>query len=352
MDAVLEEIDSRKRFAAAYRVETVFFGGGTPSSVPPDQISLLLEKVKQVFLVEPDAEITMEANPGTFDDEKVKIWMEAGINRLSMGMQSADNGELKTLGRIHTFEEFEANYLSARKTGFRNINLDLMSALPGQTEEKLRHSLNKAVNLRPEHISVYDLIIEEGTPFYDRYGTGNGKKELPDEEESLRLYDMTERVLSQAGYEQYEISNYAKLGFACRHNQVYWTCGEYLGIGQGASSYINGVRYHNETEPAAYIKRSADCESSRLDVEFLTLEHQMEEFMFLGLRRIEGISSETFKQRFGIAVEAVYGSVLQKHENNGLLIRHGQWVRLTRRGIHVSNYVFADFLLERRNNFY
>ena len=300
----------------------------------------------------------MEMNPGTASKKKCRALYQMGINRLSIGLQSTNDMELKTLGRIHSYEDFINTYTWCREAGFQNINVDLMAALPYQTVESYTTGLRKIIRLAPEHISAYSLILEEGTPFYQKYNSGCYP--LPDEEQERLMYRETEQILAQAGYERYEISNYAKKGYACRHNLVYWQGGDYLGLGLGSSSYMDGVRFHNTNDLDTYVNQGAYVE----DREELSVQAKMEEFMFLGLRVMAGVSGTEFEKRFGKTMEDVYGDVLRKHEEEGLLQierkedrkeaaaaepakgkTNIEKVMLTTKGVDVSNYVFADFLL-------
>ena len=259
---------------------------------------------------------------------KFAAYRKAGINRLSIGLQSTENEELKILGRIHTYEEFLGTYRLARKMGFCNINIDLMSAIPGQTAERWAATLKKAAKLRPEHISAYSLIIEEGTPFYERYGEGRHADELPDEEEERRMYYQTKEILGEYGYRRYEISNYALPGYECRHNLGYWSRTEYLGIGTGAASLMDHQRWNYGEEPV-----------------ILSAKEQMEEYMFLGLRKMEGVSKRKFKTNFGCDMDNIYGEILERMYKMGFMEESGDYVRLTERGIDVSNMVMCEFLL-------
>ena len=281
-------------------------------------------------------EITVECNPGTLTEEKLDSYRAAGVNRLSIGLQSADDRELKLLGRIHTFEEFLENYELARKKGFGNLNIDLMSALPGQTREGWLRTLERTAGLEPEHISAYSLIIEEGTPFYGRYREGApGYSELPDEDTDRLMYEDTKRFLGERGYTRYEISNYARAGFACRHNLSYWDRTDYKGFGIGAASLLDGVRYKNSTELAGNLKEDFSYES----VLPLSRKDELEETMFLGLRKMEGVALTA-------QLQEIYGELLGKLEREGVLAQDRGRIFLTDRGIDVSNYVLSEFLLD------
>lgn len=329
-----------------YKVRTVFFGGGTPSLLMPEEIGELLYALRESISFSQAPEITIEANPGTLTEEKLKKYKEMGINRLSMGLQSARDEELKILGRIHTYGEFLNNYHMARKAGIENLNIDLMSALPGQTLSVWLSTLKKVVMLEPEHISAYSLIIEEGTPFYGTYH--NKEALLPTEEEERAIYWETDRFLTQAGYVHYEISNYAKPGYECIHNQVYWSGTDYLGFGLGASSYIKGVRYHNEEGMESYLLR-AGRKNIKKEEAVLSNKERMEEYMFLGLRRRAGVSIGEFEKRFSRTMEQVYGGTISWLRKEGFLEQKGDRIYLTNKGIDVSNPVLSEFLLEADN---
>ena len=343
--ALLEEI-----YGAEERgdVVTIFFGGGTPSILAGQEILRIMDVVREKYSVARDAEITLEANPGTLTKEKLEAWKEAGVNRLSIGLQSAENEELKVLGRIHTWEEFLEGYQMARNVGFQNINVDLMSALPGQSGRTWRETLGKVAELNPEHISAYSLMVEEGTPFYEKYAGDVSRREkgmecefLPSEEEERRMYEDTEKILRKNGYRRYEISNYAREGYECRHNCGYWQRVNYRGFGLGASSLINEVRFRNTADLNKYLAH----DFARREEEILSVQAQMEEFMFLGLRLMRGISTATFETYVGRSYDRVYGEVSRRLEEKGLLSRKGDRVFLTDRGIDVSNCVLAEFLL-------
>jgi len=327
-ESLCRQIRTYGKLAKAYHVVSIFVGGGTPSILDKEELLGIFDAVRDTFTVDGDAEITIEVNPGTVTEEKLKAYLKAGINRLSIGLQSAENEELQVLGRIHTYEEFLSTYGLAREMGFGNINVDLMSAIPRQTVEGWERTLKKVLGLRPEHISAYSLIIEEGTPFFERYGKGGHVDELPSEEEERRMYWRTAEILRGYGYCRYEISNYALPGYECRHNLGYWNRTEYLGIGTGAASLMDNRRWNYGEEPVG-----------------LSVREQMEEFMFLGLRKMEGVSKAKFEESFGRGMEEVYGKVLGKMYTMGLMEGEGEFVRLTERGIDVSNGVMCEFLL-------
>lgn len=358
-----------------YQVSSIFFGGGTPTILEGYQLAAILETVKEHFNITTDAEITVECNPGTLTAGKAEKLVQAGFNRLSMGLQSADDRELHLLGRIHNFAQFLESYDLARKAGFRNINVDLMSALPGQTLKSWQDTLQKVTALRPEHISAYSLIIEEGTPFYERFAEderireeGGHPRLLPEEDVERQMYELTETFLHTKGYERYEISNYAKPGYECRHNCGYWTRKDYLGLGLGASSLVEHQRFQNTSELKTYLEQeySPQCEGQHeriaetiqlqeetgltqtghhIHIETLDKKSEMEEFMFLGLRLMAGISRQQFEKNFQVTLNSVYGEVLRKLKGEQLIEEVAGYVRLTEHGIDVSNYVLAEFLL-------
>lgn len=335
-----------KKEAEDYRDQTVvsvFFGGGTPSVLETADTVRIMETLKTHFTLSKEAEITSEVNPKTADYEKLRAYRETGFNRLSIGLQSAEEAELKRLGRIHDYADFLAVYEAARKADFRNINVDVMAALPGQSVDSYKSTLKRVAALSPEHISAYSLIVEEGTPFFERYGENGCKGGLPTEEEEREMYELTQEVLGTYGYHRYEISNYAKEGYECRHNTAYWIRQDYVGFGLGAASLIGQERFCNTREMKEYM--AEDFAFEKQERQLLTEKDCMEEFMFLGLRLIRGVSKEEFFSRFGMSMDAVYGKVLEKLQAQGLLEEKDGQVFLTARGLDVSNYVFADFLL-------
>ena len=341
VESLCRKIHSYGELAEAYRVVSIFVGGGTPSILTEKQILKIFTALREVFTIEEHAEITLEMNPGTVTEEKLEAYKQCGINRLSMGLQSTDNRELKALGRIHTYETFQESYRLARATGFQNINVDLMSAIPYQTRESYQRTLRRIAELvpPPEHISAYSLIIEEGTPFYERYGEGEHAEELPGEEEERQMYQDTIEILKTYGYHRYEISNYAKEGYECRHNIGYWNRTEYIGIGTGAASLIENRRF-----TAPDLLKKADG-SEEEDIEILTVENQMEETMFLGLRMMKGVSVSVFEKTFGRTMKSVYGDVIERLKMEQLIVEDGDDIRLTEHGIDISNYVMSEFLL-------
>lgn len=360
---LLTEIEKQSLYYQGYQVISVFIGGGTPSVLDGKAIEAIMRKLKRKFNFAGSPEITIEVNPGTVTEDKLALYLQSGINRLSIGLQTADDNELRTLGRIHDYNTFLCTYELARKLGFRNINIDLISAIPGQTYLSYRETLNKTIALEPEHISAYSLILEEGTWFYEH----SGELAFPTEDEDRQLYELTGDMLSEYNYNRYEISNYSKKGYECIHNKTYWLRGNYVGFGLGAASLVDEVRWNNKRTMKAYEeslrKKNGSKENKRYEglpvcydnisqsrtglgenVQYLTKEEQMEEFMFLGLRLIEGIEKKAFKRKFGVPIEDIYGETLEKLCREALIIEDER-IRLTPRGIDISNYVMSEFIL-------
>ena len=341
-------------------VSSVFFGGGTPSILDETLMSSIIKQLRDSFTIEENAEITIECNPGTLSADKLRIYKQSGVNRLSIGLQSANDDELKNIGRIHTYEDFVRSYYMARECGFDNINIDLMSALPGQTLKSYKETLEKIVNLNPEHISSYSLILEEGTPLYDRIEKleKNGEDTgLPDEDTEREMYYLTKKILSDNGFERYEISYYSKKGYECRHNIAYWIRDNYLGLGLGASSCMDNIRRKNTDDMKRYMEVFCNdhvkdiSDSGVLNEEetaVLSEKDMMAEFMFLGLRMISGISKQKFKRCFGKDYDTIYGGVTEKLIKEGLaeIFDDGDRICLSEKGIDVSNSIFVNFILD------
>lgn len=336
-----EDIDVMGKKYGDIPVDTIFIGGGTPSVPDSALIVGIMEHVRKAFHVAEGAEISMEANPGTVTREKLTDYRRAGINRLSVGLQSANDRELKLLGRIHTWAEFLESFHLARECGFTNINIDLMSALPGQTRESWKDTLKRVTDLNPEHISAYSLIIEDGTPFGEKYGSEEGRKLLPDEDSEREMYHETKRFLRDCGYERYEISNYAKPGRACRHNIGYWTGLPYLGLGLGASSYMDGCRFAVNSDMKQYLEEKPGMFT---DVEKLTKKDMEEEFFYVGLRMTAGVSLPEFERRFGVSAKDVYPGLMEMFVEEKAAVFQGDRFVLTDYGLDVSNYIMAQFL--------
>ena len=346
MAALFSEIEGKAGKYRDRRVVSVFIGGGTPSRLTGEQMGKLMACIRRNFSLDPAAEITSEVNPGTVSEEKLRTFRKAGINRLSIGMQSAQDEELRALGRIHDFAGFLEAYEAAVRAGFTNINVDVMSGLPGQTLESLRDTLGKLLALRPmpQHVSAYSLIVEEGTPFARM--AERGELQLPEEDTERAMYEETREILAKYGFHRYEISNYAREGYECLHNVGYWIRRDYLGFGIGAASLVDNVRFQNGRDLIAYLKNPQDC---REEEQVLTEQEQMEETMFLGLRLIRGISYEQFEKQYGRSLPEVYGPVITQNISDGLLREYTEesgerFLALTEKGLDVSNYVMAQFL--------
>ena len=311
---------------------------------------MIFDTLNNKFDFDRNCEITIEANPGTIDENKLESYLKCGINRLSIGLQSADDKELAKLGRIHNYEQFLESYSLAKNKGFTNINIDLMSALPGQTIESYKDTIDKVLGLNPAHISAYSLIIEEGTFFYDKYNIDNEKlpaeERLPSEETEREMYYYTKEALAKKGYFRYEISNYSKPGFECRHNLKYWNRENYYGFGVCAASFVNNRRYRNISDTKKYISLKGNPDEVREEVTHLTQKEAMEEFMFLGLRKINGVSKEKFKNEFAKDISEVYGNVIEKYKKINLIDENDEYILLTDKGIDVSNIVMSEFLLD------
>ena len=354
VDRLCVELKQEAATLQNYQISTVFIGGGTPSLLFLTQTEQIMNVIHDNYNLADNAEITIEVNPGTCSAIKLKTYRNLDINRLSFGLQDTHNDRLKALGRIHTYEEFLENYTQARKCGFDNINIDLLSALPDQTVKQYEDSLKKICRLQPEHISAYSLIVEEGTPFFEWYGEENRLREegklttnphLPTEETERAMYELTKSVLHSHGYERYEISNYARPGKECRHNLGYWNRTSYRGFGLGAASLVENTRFTNTSDLSEYLNTPEGTMIPRLEQMVLSAQEQMEETMFLGLRKMDGVPKAEFYQKFGRSMSQVYGDVIKKMIAQGLLTENRDAVRLTEEGISVSNYVMAEFLL-------
>ncbi|GIM47352.1 coproporphyrinogen III oxidase [Collibacillus ludicampi] len=346
MDRYLDALDKELSLLAnEYNwkpLRTVFFGGGTPTIFNAKQTERMLTILHRSFKLHEDAEVTVEANPGTVDLEKLRILREGGVNRLSFGVQSFDDQLLKRLGRLHDREQVYQSYEWARKAGFSSINLDLMFGLPGQTVELFHESLQRFLTLDPEHLSAYSLKIEEGTPFANWYD--RGQLTLPPEEDEIEMYTLLREKTMQHGYEMYEISNFAKEGFACEHNQVYWRNEPYLAAGSGAHGYVEGTRYVIEKSVPDYIDKTLQGRRPVVESERINERIQQEDTMILGLRMREGVTYDRFRERHQIDMLTVFGEEIKKLQDAGLLEADHRGVRLTEQALLLANEVFAAFL--------
>ncbi len=342
-DALMKEVKSRiERLSLEGRkVDTVFFGGGTPSLFPAEETRRVLGLVTALFDLKPDCEITLEANPGAAEAERFAALREAGVNRISIGVQTFDDAALKRLDRVHTGDDAQRAFQSAREAGFSNVSLDLMFGIPYQTISMATRDIECAIGLAPEHLSAYELTIEPGTAFHARQSRGE-LSGLPDEETALRMWELRDSALSAAGYERYEISNFARSGFACRHNLNYWRRGDYLGLGAGAHSLIEGERLWNHARPDVYAQNASDptAGSERVD----DPEKAIGESLMLGLRMKEGVSLKRIAQECGADPEEEYGELFEELENSGLVARKNGRLLLSEKGTLLANRVLANFL--------
>ncbi len=341
--AVVLQMQDYAKAASRHDVDTIFFGGGTPSCLPVKQLLKVIDGIYDNFNVRGDVEFTMEANPATVKTSVLRKLRRAGVNRLSIGLQSAVNSELKALGRIHTFEEFKESFAAARKAGFDNISVDLMYGIPNQTPESFLYSLKKVTELGPEHISMYGLKIEEGTPFDKMKETLS----LPDEDTECKMYFDGVEYLSSHGWTQYEISNFAKPAKQCLHNMRYWNCEEYIGFGPGAHSYFGERRFAYRRSMAEYIN-NMEFPGSVTDILSENYEikqsERLGEYVMLRMRLTEGVDTEFFAASFGVDFERLFGKYLALYSKNGFLQKKGRKWSFTPKGMYVSNYILSAML--------
>jgi len=347
LELIPEYLEALKREISAlkdckYYITTVYIGGGTPTVLSEEQFFSLFNELHKSANIARDAEITVEANPGTLSRTKLQALRALGVNRLSIGLQAYQNSLLKLLGRIHTAEDFQQNFLAARDAGFNNINVDLIFGLPNQKLQDFEETLEHVLSFSPEHISCYSLAVEEGTKFYE--WQRNGKLVLPSDDEERKMYHEAIEILKDAGYQHYEISNFAVQGMECRHNLVYWTYGEYLGLGAGAHSFLGGKRFYNHPAILEYAGAIKNSKTAVADVESLSEKEQHAEFCFMGLRLIKGLSKDAFKKRFNRELREVYGNTIDKLKQQGLLQEDPEYIMLTAQGLDFANEVFMEFL--------
>ena len=342
LNALQKEMKFYKEEVRGKEIDTIFIGGGTPSILNQDEIKFLFDNIKNNFNIKNNAEITMECNPGTLTLNKLRIMKECGVNRLSIGLQAVQNSHLEYIGRIHTYEEFEENYYQAKKVGFENINIDLMYALPNQSKKDWIETLGKIVKLNPTHISAYSLILEEDTELFNMYE--RKEFELLDEETDIEMYEYTINYLKSYGYNQYEISNYAKEGFECKHNILYWKCKNYIGLGASASGYLNETRYNNLCELKKYENTINTGKKPIEWEEKLSIKDKVEESIFLGLRMNEGIKFMDFYEKYNIDFKEVYEKEINKLNKMKLIEISDQGMILTQKGREISNSVFVEFI--------
>jgi len=329
-----------------YYVDSIFIGGGTPSLVEDGLIGGLMQAVRDSFTVSDNAEISIESNPKTLTKRKLKTYLDSGINRLSIGAQSLDDELLDRLGRAHSAEDFLAAYFLARESGFQNINIDLIFAIPGQSMESWRHTLERVLGLAPEHISFYSLQIEEGTVFYDLFR--EGRLQAADDELDRNMYHTAVKMLEENGFLHYEISNAAKPGRQCRHNLKYWSMEDYLGLGLGAHSFLGGTRFGNVTDLNEYMQAGNGDSAERSPFTAWnyqnTANDNISEYLITGMRKIGGIDLADFEERFGVALESLHAETLERYRKQGLIEVRDNCLRFTKKGIDISNRVLVDFV--------
>jgi oxygen-independent coproporphyrinogen-3 oxidase len=345
VEALCQEIENRSASLSDHTLQTIYFGGGTPSMLDPGQIQQILQTLSNHFEIAPEAEITLEANPGTVEEpslQALRLLQPVSINRLSLGVQSFNDTILKAIGRIHSADQAREVIGMARQAGFDNLSIDLIFALPDQTLKIWQETLDEALNLRPEHISLYGLTIEPGTVFMER--NLRGELRLPEEEDELTMYEMAISTLTSAGYEQYEISNFALPGRRSAHNQVYWRNDPSIGFGSAAASYLNGIRFVNLSDPSEYIEAIRSGRDPIGSREKLTGKAEMGETLYVGLRMLEGVPFERFQKRFGRDLRQIYSEEIRELTGLGLVELDSQRIRLTHAGLLVANQVFERFL--------
>ncbi len=334
ISSVIEEMEEYR----GEEIDTVFIGGGTPTILPYQETDRLLKACFERFKIGSDCEFTVEANPGTLDADKISALNDGGVNRISVGVQSFNDGELKKIGRIHDAKTAYNTIWKLSEAGFSNINIDLMTSLPNQTVKSLAATLNTAMKLPITHISAYSLIIEDGTPIAKEYH--DGELTLPDEDADREMYEYTIKTLAKNGFNQYEISNFAKQGCECRHNIKYWQCREYIGLGAAAHSYLNGKRFYNTSELSEYMSENRHTN----DIITLTEQDKISEFMIMGLRMNIGISENEFKKRFKKSIDDVYKAEIEKFIEYGFLVRNNGFIRFSDKGRNVSNSILCEFV--------
>ena len=345
VDALVKEIQHYGlKVRGLHTIGSLFIGGGTPTVLPPFLLDRVLEAIRLNFDIEEDAEWTVESNPGTILEEHVESFKKNGVNRVSLGLQAVQNHQLKQIGRIHIFEDWKRSIMLLRNHGMTNINTDIMFALPNQTMEEWQDTVETMIAYELPHISAYSLIIEEGTVFGKKYEEGTLK--TIDEETDRQMYTFVKERLKEAGYTQYEISNWAKDGLNCRHNELYWKCGFYLGLGLGAHGYMDGIRYHNTVAFNDYLTAKGQSDKLVVERETITSKIAMEEYMFLGLRMLKGISIGEFYKKFGVSIFEIYREPIEKWMKEGILIHNKDRLFLSEIGIDLSNQVFVSFLLD------
>ena len=343
VDSYLEHLIEEYNSYDIKKLRTLYIGGGTPTALSAPQLAFLLEKLSDKLVLSYLEELTIEANPGDLDEEKIAVLKDSPVNRVSLGVQTFNDRMLKQIGRSHSEKDIYENIANLKKAGFDNISIDLIYALPKQTMEDVKINVAKAIALDIPHMSLYSLILENHTVFMNRMR--RGKLPLPKEDLEAEMFEYIIVELEKAGFEHYEISNFSKPGFESRHNLMYWDNAEYYGIGAGASGYVDGVRYKNHG-PIRHYLQAVEAGNARVQEEVLTLKEQMEEEMFLGLRKKSGVSKKRFEEKFGISFEEQYGAVVSELTEQGLLVPDRDIVRMTKQGLFLGDTVAEKFILE------
>lgn len=342
IESLLVELDLYKERVKDYSIKTIFIGGGTPTSINPIYIARILDFIYENFKIQENIEITIEGNPETLNREKIQIYKKSGINRFSLGLQSLKNSLLKSIGRTHSSEDFFNSYDLLRNMGIDNINVDLIFGLPNQSVKDVVRTLDKVIELGVEHISYYGLIVEKGTHLYDL--CNEGIVSLPSEDEEREMYHIGCKKLKAAGYIHYEISNFSLPDYECKHNLVYWDLSPYIGLGLSSHSNFNGKRFWNTVNMENYMEKLSEKTFPIDGEEIIDKATEVSEFCILGLRKIKGIDKIEFKKKFKIEIEKLYGDIINKHEKNGLIVNHTNFISLTYRGLDLANIVEVDFL--------
>ena len=343
VDAYLEHLIQETRSYEIGKLRTLYIGGGTPTALSAQQLAYLLTELPKVMDLSEVEEFTIEANPGDLDPDKIAVLKDSQVNRVSLGVQTFDNKMLKKIGRSHQEQDIYDNICHLKQAGFDNISIDLIYALPGQTMDQVKENVAKAINLDIPHMSLYSLILENHTVFMNRMR--RGKLPLPKEELEAEMFEYIIEELEKAGFEHYEISNFSKPGFESRHNLVYWDNAEYYGLGAGASGYVDGIRYKNHG-PIRHYLEAVEAGKARITEEHLTLEEKMEEELFLGLRKKNGVSKARFEEKFGVSFDQRYGQVVANLTEQGLLVPDDKQIRMTKRGLFLGDTVAEKFILE------
>ena len=343
VDSYLEHLIEEYHSYDIQKLRTLYIGGGTPTALSAPQLAFLLEKLTDKLDLSYLEELTIEANPGDLDEEKIAVLKDSPVNRVSLGVQTFNDRMLKQIGRSHLEKDIYENIANLKKAGFDNISIDLIYALPKQTMEDVKTNVAKAIALDIPHMSLYSLILENHTVFMNRMR--RGKLPLPKEDLEAEMFEYIIAELEKAGFEHYEISNFSKPGFESRHNLMYWDNAEYYGIGAGASGYVDGVRYKNHG-PIRHYLQAVEAGNARVQEEVLTLHEKMEEEMFLGLRKKSGVSKKRFEEKFGLSFEDQYGSVVSELTEQDLLVPDRDIVRMTKQGLFLGDTVAEKFILE------